>query len=583
VRASRLPILPGSRLAIRVLGPVGLLAGLLACSPGGEPADSGNDWNLVYETSRGPVDLAIVGGRVWTADSATPWAEAVAVRGDRIAAVGTRAEIEALVGDSTRVIDASGGLVTPGFIDTHVHFIDGGERLASVQLRDAATPEEFARRIGEFAETVPPGTWITGGDWDHTLWGGELPRRGWIDSLTPEHPVFVSRLDGHMQLANSLALAAAGIDASTADIAGGEIVRDADGEPTGILKDNAADPMWATLPATPPDQQDRALDAAMAYVNARGVTSIHQMGYWSEIPAFRRARSDGRLTTRIYACTPLSAWERLRDSVAAVGRGDEWVRIGCLKGFVDGSLGSHTAAFFDPYADTPGEAGLLTVDLDSLEARIRGADAVGLQINVHAIGDRAIRLLLDIYERTIAANGPSVRRFRIEHAQHIHPDDLPRFKELGIVASMQPYHAIDDGRWAEELIGPGRARTTYAFRSLLDAGATLAFGSDWFVAPPAPLEGIYAAVTRRTLDGANPGGWVPEEKITVEEALTAYTRGAAFASGEEDIKGSLMAGKLADLAVLDRDITEIPPQEIRDARVLLTITGGRVVWEAEPR
>jgi len=533
-------------------------------------------------------DLVIVGARVWTGNPDAPWAEAVAVSGERIAAVGSRAEIEALADEATRVIDAAGGLVTPGFIDSHVHFIDGGERLASVQLRDASTPDEFARRLGEFAATLPPDTWIQGGDWDHTLWGGELPRRDWIDSLTAEHPVFVSRLDGHMGLANTAALEAAGVDAATPDVEGGEIVRGADGAPTGLLKDNARGLVWRVVPDAPEAQQDRFLDAAMAHVAERGVTSVHNVGGWGDLAIFRRVHEAGRLDTRIYACTPIAGWERLRDEVAEHGRGDDWLRIGCLKGFVDGSLGSHTAAFLDPFSDAPDERGLLVNEPADLRRWIAGADAAGLQVAVHAIGDRANRLLLDIYEEVAAREasrsttaGPrsaAERRFRIEHAQHIHPDDIPRLAELGVIASMQPYHAIDDGRWAESVIGPERSRTTYAFRSLLDAGARIAFGSDWFVAPPTPLAGIYAAVTRRTLDGGNPDGWVPEQKITVEEALAAYTRDAAYASFEEDVKGTLEPGKLADLVVLDRDITAITPEEIADAAVRATIVGGRIVW-----
>ena len=535
-------------------------------------------------------DLVILGARVWTGNADAPWAEAVAVRGERIAAVGSRAEIEALADQNTRVIDATGGLVTPGFIDSHVHFIDGGERLASVQLRDASTPDEFARRIGGFAATLPPGTWIVGGDWDHTLWGGELPRRDWIDSLTAEHPVFVSRLDGHMGLANTTALETAGVDAATPDVEGGEIVRDADGAPTGLLKDNAMGLVWRVVPDAPEAQKDRFLEAAMAHVAERGVTSVHNVGGWGDLAIFRRAHAAGRLDTRVYACTPIAGWERLRDEVAAHGRGDDWLRIGCLKGYVDGSLGSHTAAFLEPFSDAPGERGLLVNEPDDLRRWITGADAAGLQVAIHAIGDRANRLLLDIYEEVGAQKAPAGaagasrstadRRFRIEHAQHVHPDDIPRFAELGVIASMQPYHAIDDGRWAEEVIGPERARTTYAFRSLLDAGARVAFGSDWYVAPPTPLEGIYAAVTRRTLDGANPNGWMPLQRISVEEALAAYTRGGAYASFEEDVKGTLEPGKLADLVVLDRDITAIAPEEIADATVRTTIVGGRIVWSA---
>lgn len=521
-------------------------------------------------------DLVVVGGRVWTADPARPWAEAVAATGDRITAVGSREEIEALVGEETLVIDASGGLVTPGFVDTHVHFIDGGLQLSSVQLRDADTPEEFARRIGEFARAVPPGTWILGGDWDHTLWGGELPRRDWIDSLTAEHPVYVRRLDGHMALANGLALEAAGVDASTRDVAGGEVVRYPDGTPTGVFKDNAFSLIDRVVPAAGAAALDRAVDAASDYVVAQGVTSVHHMGGWAGLAAFRRASAEGRLRTRVYACVPLSRWAGLRDTVAAAGHGDEWLRIGCLKGFADGSLGSHTAAFLEPYTDTPGESGLLVIEPATLERLVVGAAGADLQVNIHAIGDQAIRSVLDVYERLAAANAD--RRFRIEHAQHIHPDDIARFAELDVIASVQPYHAIDDGRWAEGVIGHERAKTTYAFRSLLDAGARLAFGSDWFVAPPEPLVGIYAAVTRRTLDGANPGGWIPEQKISVEEALVAYTRDAAYASFEEEIKGSIEVGKLADIVVIDRDITAIPPEEIVDAEVRTTIVGGEVVY-----
>ena len=276
---------------------------------------------------------------------------------------------------------------------------------------------------------------------------------------------------------------------------------------------------------------------------------------------------------------PLGTWERLRDTVAARGHGDAWLRIGALKGFVDGSLGSHTAAMLEPFTDAPNDRGLLVTPPESLYAWTKGADAAGLHVLVHAIGDRAIRMQLDIFGRVLEENGARDRRFRIGHAQHVHPADVPRFARIGVVASMQPYHAIDDGRWADKVIGAERARTTYAFRSLLDKGTTLAFGSDWFVAPPTPLEGIYAAVTRRTLDGAHPGGWVPEQKITVEEALRAYTAGGAYAGFDEAERGTLERGKLADFVLLDHDLTRIPPEQIRDAKVTLTVVGGRVVFE----
>ncbi|MDF1503110.1 amidohydrolase [Roseisolibacter sp. H3M3-2] len=529
--------------------------------------------------SGGDVSLAIVNARVWTGNPRRPWADAVAVRGDRLAAVGSSAEVRKLAGPRARVVDAAGGMVVPGFVDAHVHFVDGGFRLASVQLRDARTPADFVARLKAFAATVPAGTWITGGDWDHEAWGGELPTRAWIDAATPDHPVWVNRLDGHMALANSAALRAAGVTRATPDVDGGTIVRDAAGEPAGVLKDNAMDLVWRVVPAPPAARVDAAIDAATAYVAAQGVTAVHHMGTWEELEALARARAAGRLRTRVLAAVPLATWERLRDHVAAHGRGDAWLRWGALKGYVDGSLGSHTAAMLEPFADAPGDRGLFVTPPDSLEAWVRGADAAGLQVMVHAIGDAANRALLDVYQRVGATNGPRDRRWRVEHAQHLHPADVPRFAALGVVASMQPYHAIDDGRWAEKVIGAERARGTYAFRSLLAAGASVAFGSDWYVAPPTPLEGIYAAVTRRTLDGAHPGGWVPAERVTVDEALRAYTRAGAHASFDDGERGTLERGRLADLVLLDRDLTRVPPETIRDARVLLTVVGGRVVHE----
>ncbi len=523
--------------------------------------------------------LMVVNARVWTANPGQPWAQAVAVRDDTIVAVGRRPDVQPFLGDDTLVVDANGAMVVPGFIDTHVHFLSSGFGLSSVQLRDAATPEEFSRRIGEFAAGLEPDSWITGGDWDHEMWGGELPRADWIDELTPETPVFVSRLDGHMALANTAAMRAAGVDSSTAEVDGGTIVRDAAGTPTGVFKDNAMALIDGVIPGPSDELEDRALDAAMEFVASKGVTTVHNMGTWTDLAAFDRAHDAERMLVRIYASVPLSTWERLRDRVEAQGSGDAWLRTGGLKAMVDGSLGSHTAAFFEPFTDAPEDTGLFVNTPEDLYAWSSAADAAGLQVSVHAIGDRAINMQLDMFENIAAENGERDRRFRIEHAQHIQPDDIPRFGQLGVIPVMQPYHAIDDGRWAERVIGPERIKTTYAFRSLIDAGARPAFGSDWSVAPPTPLEGIYAAATRRTIDGANPEGWVPEQKITVEEALRAYTIDAAYASFEEDIKGSLEVGKLADLVLLERDVMEIPPEEIGEVRVIATVVGGRVVFD----
>ena len=559
----------------RVVVPFVLLLTMSACSRGSEappPTVTANS-----------ASLTVVNARIWTGDPSTPWAQALAVDGARIAAVGSNDEVRRIAAGAQE-IDAGGRLVVPGFIDTHVHFVDGGFRLASVQLRDAKSREEFVQRIEAFAATVPAGTWITGGDWDHSLWGGELPRRDWIDAVTPGHPVWINRLDGHMALANGAALKAAGLTRATGDVPGGEIVRSASGEPTGLLKDNAMGLVDRVVPEPSNEMRDRALSAAMRYVAERGVTSVHNMGSWSDLATFARARKANTLTTRIYGVVPLADWERLRDVVSRKehggndGRGDEWLRVGGLKGFVDGSLGSHTAAFHEPFNDAPKDRGLLVNTADDLYRWISGADRSELHVMVHAIGDRANAMLLDIFERVARENGPRDRRFRIEHAQHLSPADIPRFGQLGVIASMQPYHAIDDGRWAEKYIGD-RIRTTYAFRALLDARARLAFGSDWFVAPPVPLEGIYAAVTRRTLDEANPGGWVPEEKITVEEALRAYTSEAAYASFDDASRGVLSKGRLADFVVLDRNIFEIAPEEIRSVRVDMTFVGGRRVFD----
>jgi predicted amidohydrolase YtcJ len=533
-----------------------------------------------------PGTVAVVNAKIWTGDEAQPWAQALVIDGAALTFVG--ANEDARKANAAQTVDAGGRLIVPGFTDAHTHFREGGFGLASVQLRDARTRDEFVARIKAFAATVPAGSWITGGNWDHSLWGGELPTREWIDAVTPDHPVWINRLDGHMSLANSAALKLAGVTRATRDVPGGAIVRDRKGEPTGVLKDNAMGLVDAAVPEPSAEMKDRALVAAMKYVNEQGVTTVHNMGTWDDLGTFARAAKAQTLTTRIYAVTPLAEWEKLRDAVAAKtyggadGRGDEWLRVGGLKGFMDGSLGSHTAMFEEPFADSPKDRGLWVNPPEKMYGWISGADQAGLHVMVHAIGDRAIGTLLDIYERVAKEDGERDRRFRIEHTQHLREQDIPRFAPLGVIASMQPYHAIDDGRWAEQFIGK-RIATTYAFRSLIDAKARLAFGSDWFVAPATPLEGIYAAVTRRTLDDKNPDGWVAAQKITVEEALRAYTAGGAYASFDEARKGTLVAGKLADLVMLDRDLFAITPEEIRNAKVVTTVVGGKVVsggWPA---
>lgn len=503
--------------------------------------------------------------------------------GDTILAVGDSGTVSALAGPSTTVLSSGKGMVVPGMMDGHLHFLDGGFQLASVDLRSSRTPEEFVARLKAFALERRPGEWILGGDWDHENWPGTpLPRREWIDSVTPNNPVFVSRLDGHMALANSAALEKAGIGRKTRDIPGGVIVRDPrTGKPTGVLKDGAMAPVYAAVPEPTTAQRDAALRRAMAFAASKGVTAAsHVSASPADLGAYLRAKAAGDLTIRIALYFPLETWKQVADTIAAAGRGDEWVWIGGVKGYVDGSLGSRTALFYSPYLDDPGTRGILVTPEDSLRRWIGAADSEGLQVAVHAIGERANGLILDIYDSVSKAHGPRDRRFRIEHAQHLRRQDIDRIASTGVIASMQPYHAIDDGRWAEKRIGPDRIKTTYAFRSLLDRHAHLGFGSDWTVAPLDPILGIYAAVTRRTLDGKHPGGWIPAEKISVEEALRAYTAGDVYAVFAERTRGRLLPGYRADLVLLDQDLTTIPPETIDRVKVTATIVGGRVAFRS---
>ncbi len=524
----------------------------------------------------------IVYGRVWTGDSTRPWAEAVAVTGDTITAVGDSGQVARMAGPGTRLIANRKAMVVPGFMDGHAHFLRGGFQLTSVDLRDADSPAEFIARIKAFAAKLQPGEWILLGTWDHERWPGTpLPDRSWIDSVTPNNPVFVDRLDGHMALANSLALEKAGVTRNTREIPGGTIVRRPTGEPTGVLKDEAQGPVFAIIPVPSESQSDTALVGAMKWAASKGVTAVADVDVpWYEVAALRRAHAAGQLTTRMSVYVPLRYWRAMADTVRVHGTGDDRLRVAGVKGYVDGSLGSTTALFYRPYNDAPETSGLFVTPEDSLRAWIGAADSAGLQVAVHAIGERANGVLLDIFDSIGKGHGRRDRRFRIEHAQHLRRADIARLAGSGVLASMQPYHAIDDGRWAEKRIGRERIKTTYAFRSLLDQGSRLAFGSDWTVAPIDPLLGIYAAVTRRTLDDKNPRGWVPEEKITVEEALRAYTGTNAYGVFAERTRGKLAPGFLADIVVLDRDLTAVPPETLNQAAVLATIIGGKVVFEA---
>ena len=528
-------------------------------------------------------DLVIVHGMVWTgATGGAPQPGGVAVAGDKIVAVGDSAALAPWIGSSTRVIDARGGLVAPGFNDAHTHFVDGGFQLASIDLRTVATPQEFVRRIAAFARARKPGEWILGGDWDHTLWPGQpLPRREWIDSVTPNNPVFIFRLDGHEALANTEALKAANITKSTPTPSGGEILRDAGtGDPVGIFKDNALGLILHAIPAPSPEQIESAVARAQAYAESLGLTGTSFVSVpFADWASLRRMERAGRLTMRFTLYLPLEQWRAVADSVKALGPGDDWVRVAGVKGFMDGSAGSRTAKFYEPYSDSAGYTGLFRHPPDSMAMWIGAADSAGLQVAVHAIGDQANGVLLGIYDSVGRAHGARDRRFRVEHAQHLLARDIPVFGADGIIASVQPSHLTDDGRWIEHRIGPERIKTTYAFRTLLDTHAVLAFGSDWDVATPDPLKGIDAAVTRRTNDGRNPGGWMPAQKITLAEALRAYTWGNAYAVFREKVRGTLAPGMYGDIVVLDRNLFAIPADSIGSARVRITVVGGRVVFE----
>ncbi len=528
-----------------------------------------------------PAELVLSGGLIW-ARPGTPVQgpgapTAIAVSRGRVLAVGSEAEVEGLAGRETVRIRLAGRRVVPGFVDSHTHFLAGGLALSQVSLRDAATRAEFVRRI-EARAARRPEEWVLGGAWDHELWGGELPRRDWLDPVTPRTPVFVSRLDLHMALANGRALELAGITAATPEPPGGTIVRDPDGRPTGVLKDAAQVLVQRVIPPPGDAARDAALQAASRHALARGVTMVADMGSWDDLATYRGAVARGDLPLRVYGVVPIASWRRLAELVAREGRGDHRLSWGGVKGFVDGSLGSSTAWFYEPYHGAAETRGLTVTDPAELKGDILGADATGLQVIVHAIGDRANDWLLDTYREAGSVNGPRERRFRVEHAQHLTPGAIPRFAGLGVIPSMQPSHAIDDGRWAAARVGPERLAGMYAFRSLLDAGALPAFGSDWTVAPLDPLLGIYAAVTRRTTDGANPGGWIPEQKIGVAEALAGYTINGAYANLQEDALGTLEPGKLADLVVLSDDICTIDPVAIEQVQVDVTVVEGKIVY-----
>ncbi len=540
----------------------------------------------------GSATLVLVDGKVWTGDPAHPEVEAVAVDGTRIVAAGTDEDVLKLAGPATEIVRLNGRRVLPGFNDAHVHVMVGGEEELGVQLTTARSAEEFRDRIGAYAKTIPKGKWILNGLWDEQRWPTHaLPTHELIDDVTPENPVAVSRTDLHLLVANKLAMELAHVDRNTKDVPGGVIVRDKDGNPTGVFKDAAKALILDAVPGPTQAQVEHDFVAMQEVAARNGVTSVQDMAIGAEDPggplrlrALQSLYRQGKLTVRVAEALSLNYVHQLTELGLEADFGNTWFHVGSLKSFADGGLGASTAWFTEPYTDNPANSGIASDQLrnpEKMYADFELADRNGLQLITHAIGDRANHTILDFYERLEKEDGARDRRFRIEHAQTLLPGDIPRFAKLGVIASVQPYHAIDDGRWAESRLGAERIKTTYAFRSLMDSGATVCFGSDWPVAPLSPLVGVYAAVTRRTIDGKNPGGWVPEEKVTVEQAVKAYTVNAAYAEGEEQVKGSIKAGLLADIVVLSDDIFTIEPAQIESVAVDLTIVDGRIIYRRD--
>jgi predicted amidohydrolase YtcJ len=520
------------------------------------------------------LDTAYVNARVWTGAGPDTRTDAIGIKADRIAAIG-RDAVRSRIGKGTQVIDLEGAFVTPGFIDPHVHFVKASQMLSQASLRNAASPQAFVEQVGAAARALPPGQWLEGGNWDQDRWGGTMPNRSWIDPVTPDTPVAVIRYDLHMLLLNSLALRLAGIDRNTPDVPGGVIERDAKGEPTGIVKDAAKELVLRAIGEPSPQQIDDATRKGIAFALSKGVTQVHPTELETiSFDSTRRLRAKGETGLRFRHYLPLKDWEKQIELIKGEGRGDDWVQWGACKVVFDGSLGSRTARFYEPYADDPDTRGIVVTDRGDLHRWIMGADEAGLQVTAHAIGDEANDIVLDTLAAVAKANGPRNRRFRIEHVQHMRPHAIQRFKRHDIIASVQPYHAIDDGRWAVRRIGEERLKTSFAFGSLVRSGAHVCMGSDWPVAPIDPLTGLDAAIHRETLDGKNPDGWHPEQRVTLAQALRCYTREGAYAGFNEGRMGLIAPGFLADIVVWDGDFVGAPSL-LTKARVLRTIVGGK--------
>jgi len=527
-------------------------------------------------------DLILKNGVFFTGNALQPKVQAVAIRGDRIVAVGKNEEADRFLGEMTRVIDLGGLFGCPGFNDAHLHFLSGGKSMQEVDLTGASSVREIQRRVLKKLSKLPPGSWVTGRGWDQTLLPGkEWPTRRILDVIAPDVPVCLSRVCGHAALVNSKALRIAGITADTPNPPAGEIMRDpVTGQPTGILKEEAMTLVFQYIPPLSEEAVEMAVERALFEAKRFGVTSVQDNTSARMLEVYQKLLDEGRLTCRISEWPPLredlKEYKRLRQKYKGT-----MIRFGLLKGFADGSMGSRTAAFAEPYLDDPTTRGIPQMTQEELNRLVLGADKEGFQVGVHAIGDEGNRMVLDAYALARQVNGGRDSRHRIEHAQVLKEADLSRFDELGVVASMQPTHCISDMRWAEERIGTQRCRYAYAWRSLKDRGAVLAFGTDWPVEPLNPMLGLYAAVTRRDTLGYPSGGWFPRERVTIEEAIEAYTLGSAYAEFMDEEKGSLEPDKLADIVILDRNLLEGSPEEILKTKVIYNILGGKIVYQRE--
>ncbi len=549
-----------------------LLLAVLACA--------GLAGDAAPEAARA-ADLIFVNGNIYTVDARLGRVEALAIAQGKILAAGTSDEIRKWAGPQTKVIDLEGKFVLPGFNDAHTHIGGGGLALLSVNVEGTRSLKEFQDRIRARLKDFKPGEWVVGSGWDHSLWPeNRIPTKEDLDAVSTEHPLLFERVDGHSSVANALALNLAGITKETPNPDGGEIVRGESGEATGWLKEKAVDLAGRLVPEPTREQRKRGLLLVLQDAARLGVTSVQDNSSWEDFQAMRELKDEGKLTLRIAEWLPFDApLDQLEKMRKEGGTTDPWLRTGALKAVSDGSGGSLSAAMLEPFANAPDNRGILRYDPEQLKKMVIERDAAGFQINIHAIGDRANRVTLDAFDAAKKINNRRDTRHRIEHAQFVHPTDAPRFKQLGVIASMQPCHVLSDMRWAAVILGPDRVKGAYAWNLLQQAGAVLAFGTDYSVEPLNPMRNLYASVTREVESGGPAGGWVPENKISIADAIRAYTWGSAYGQFEEDRKGTLSPGKFADLVVLSQDVTRMPPVEILRTQVLLTMVGGRIVYE----